>query len=150
MHIPLCNTASITLEFYFSLCTLPFSRLHLYSTLQHCKSITLQFYYALCKTANSGVPLCNNAIIPHCKTTSSTLQHCKHHFPVLLFTLHFARLYIYIPLCNNAKPSLCSSTLHVVFLILKGIVHQFCFRCSNLIFWIVMGCGIADFGRRGL
>ena len=36
------------------------------------------------------------------------------------------------------------------FLVLKGIVHQFfCYR-SNLIFWIVMGCGIADFGRRGL
>ena len=33
---------------------------------------------------------------------------------------------------------------------LKGIVHQFFFRCSNLIFWIVMGCGIADFVRRGL
>ena len=32
----------------------------------------------------------------------------------------------------------------------KGIVHQFFFFCSNLIFWIVMGCGIADFGRRGL
>ena len=32
----------------------------------------------------------------------------------------------------------------------KGIVHQFFFRCSNLIFWIVMGCGIADFVRRGL
>ena len=32
----------------------------------------------------------------------------------------------------------------------KGIVHQFFFYCSNLIFWIVMGCGIADFGRRGL
>ena len=33
---------------------------------------------------------------------------------------------------------------------LKGIVHQFFFRCSNLIFWIVMGCGIGDFVRRGL
>ena len=32
----------------------------------------------------------------------------------------------------------------------KGIVHQFFFRFSNLIFWIVMGCGIADFVRRGL
>ena len=27
----------------------------------------------------------------------------------------------------------------------KGIVHNFFYR-SNLIFWIVMGCGIADFG----
>ena len=33
---------------------------------------------------------------------------------------------------------------------IKGIVHQFFFCHSNLIFRIVMGCGIADFGRRGL
>ena len=33
---------------------------------------------------------------------------------------------------------------------LKGIVHNFFFYRSNLIFWIVMGCGIADLGRRGL
>ena len=33
---------------------------------------------------------------------------------------------------------------------IKGIVHQFFFYRSNLIFWIVLGCGIADFGRRGL
>ena len=33
---------------------------------------------------------------------------------------------------------------------LKGIVHNFFVYRSNLIFWIVMGCGIADFGRRGL
>ena len=33
---------------------------------------------------------------------------------------------------------------------LKGIVHQFFFYRSNFIFWIVMGCGIAEFGRRGL
>ena len=30
------------------------------------------------------------------------------------------------------------------------IVHHFIFHRSNLIFWIVMECGIADFGRRGL
>ena len=34
--------------------------------------------------------------------------------------------------------------------LLKGIVHNFVLYRSNLIFWIVMGCGIADFGRRGL
>ena len=28
----------------------------------------------------------------------------------------------------------------------KGIVNQF----FSIIFWIVMGCGIADFGRKGL
>ena len=32
----------------------------------------------------------------------------------------------------------------------KGIVHNFFYFRSELIFWIVMGCGIADFGRRGL
>ena len=32
----------------------------------------------------------------------------------------------------------------------RGIVHQFIFYRSDLIFWIVMGCGIADFGWRGL
>ena len=37
-----------------------------------------------------------------------------------------------------------------VFDVIKGIVHHFFFYRSNLIFWIVMGCGIADFGRRGL
>ena len=32
----------------------------------------------------------------------------------------------------------------------KGILHQKIFYRLNLIFWIVMGCGIARFGRRGL
>ena len=32
----------------------------------------------------------------------------------------------------------------------KGILHQKIFYRPNLIFWIVMGCGIARFGRRGL
>ena len=34
--------------------------------------------------------------------------------------------------------------------VLKGILHQKIFYRLNLIFWIVMGCGIARFGRRGL
>ena len=34
--------------------------------------------------------------------------------------------------------------------IVKGILHQKIFYRLNLIFWIVMGCGIARFGRRGL
>ena len=34
--------------------------------------------------------------------------------------------------------------------IFKGILHQKIFYRLNLIFWIVMGCGIARFGRRGL
>ena len=33
---------------------------------------------------------------------------------------------------------------------LKGILHQKVFYRLNLIFWIVMGCGIARFSRRGL
>ena len=32
----------------------------------------------------------------------------------------------------------------------KGILHQKNFYRLNLIFWIVMGCGIARFSRRGL
>ena len=32
----------------------------------------------------------------------------------------------------------------------KGILHQKIFYRLNLIFWIVMGCGIVRFGRRGL
>ena len=35
-------------------------------------------------------------------------------------------------------------------IILKGILHQKIFYRLNLIFWIVMGCSIARFGRRGL
>ena len=34
--------------------------------------------------------------------------------------------------------------------ITKGILHQKFFYCLNLIFWIIMGCGIARFGRKGL
>ena len=33
---------------------------------------------------------------------------------------------------------------------LKGILHQKIFYRLNLIFWILMGCGIARFGRKGL
>ena len=32
----------------------------------------------------------------------------------------------------------------------KGILHQQIFYRLNLLFWIVMGCGIAPFGRKGL
>ena len=34
--------------------------------------------------------------------------------------------------------------------VFKGILHQKIFYCLNLIFWIIMGCGIARFGRKGL
>ena len=34
--------------------------------------------------------------------------------------------------------------------LIKGILHPKNFYRLNLIFWIVMGCGIARFGRRGL
>ena len=37
-----------------------------------------------------------------------------------------------------------------IVMILKGILHQKIFYCLNLIFWIIMGCGIARFGRKGL
>ena len=44
------------------------------------------------------------------------------------------------------------SSCNAVFnsLVLKGILHQKKFYRLNLIFWIVMGCGIARFGRKGL
>ena len=32
----------------------------------------------------------------------------------------------------------------------KGILHQKIFYRLNLIFWIIMGCAIACFGRKGL
>ena len=37
-----------------------------------------------------------------------------------------------------------------VAILFKGILHQKNFYRLNLIFWIVMGCGIARFGRKGL
>ena len=40
--------------------------------------------------------------------------------------------------------------LFSIFSHIKGILHQKIFYRLNLIFWIVMGCGIARFGRRGL
>ena len=47
-----------------------------------------------------------------------------------------------------------STRLHTAYLSIlddfKGILHQKIFYRLNLIFWIVMGCGIARFGRRGL
>ena len=34
--------------------------------------------------------------------------------------------------------------------LLKGILHQKFFYRLDLIYWIVMGCGTARFGRKGL
>ena len=47
---------------------------------------------------------------------------------------------------KNATPQARALTLLKITTILKGIIPF----CSNLIFWIIMGCGIAHFGRRGL
>ena len=60
--------------------------------------------------------------------------------------------------CAQNSAKLCSAVKYCVLSllypqsthILKGIVHQIVFYRSNLIFWIVMGCGIAHFGQRGL
>ena len=41
-------------------------------------------------------------------------------------------------------------TLGLVSSFVKGILHQKIFYRLNLIFWIVMGFGIARFGRKGL
>ena len=43
-----------------------------------------------------------------------------------------------------------ASKLAKVIFTFKGILHQKIFYRLNLIFWIVMGCGIARFVRRGL
>ena len=51
---------------------------------------------------------------------------------------------------KNATPQARALTLLNITTILKGIIPQFGCYCSNLIFWIIMGCGIAHFGRRGL
>ena len=52
------------------------------------------------------------------------------------------------------KPSLTKNrqagALPVAKVAFKGILHQKIFYRPNLIFWIVMRCGIAHFGRRGL
>ena len=44
----------------------------------------------------------------------------------------------------------CLDALASLKTMFKGILHQKIFYRLNLIFWIVMGCGIARFGRRGL
>ena len=62
-------------------------------------------------------------------------------------------------ICDAGKISLCidfSSVLlgsaidPTILSELKGLFTIFFFDRSNLIFWMVMGCGIADFVRRGL
>ena len=48
------------------------------------------------------------------------------------------------------KYSFISKTLQIKqcdFASVKGILHQKNFYCLNLIFWKIMGCGIARFGR---
>ena len=51
------------------------------------------------------------------------------------------------------KYSFISKTLQIKqcdFASVKGILHQKNFYCLNLIFWKIMGCGIARFGWKGL
>ena len=43
----------------------------------------------------------------------------------------------------------CLSVQSLSFLVIKGILPQKKFFRPNLIFWIVMGCGKACFGRKG-
>ena len=50
----------------------------------------------------------------------------------------------------GAVNSTQGETLHHILAAVKGILHQKIFYRLNLIFWIVLGCGIARFGRRGL
>ena len=57
---------------------------------------------------------------------------------------------------NNIFSKFCQASIFLQLLFLppilsvKGILHQKIFYCLNLIFWIIMGCGIARFGRKGL
>ena len=51
---------------------------------------------------------------------------------------------------NKISLIFCQLQLNFFEQTLKGILHQKNFYRPNLIFWIVMGCGIARFGRRGL
>ena len=50
----------------------------------------------------------------------------------------------------SGQISICPDGPHMIGTVVKGILHQKIFYRLNLIFWIVMGCGIARFSRRGL
>ena len=54
------------------------------------------------------------------------------------------------PLKGNVKGQFWAQNLYHGHPILKGILHQKIFYRLNLIFWIVMGRGIARFSRGGL
>ena len=72
---------------------------------------------------------------------------------------HLQRIMLTGSLCSRSLSSFGCATDYKLFFnvnnqiticLLKGILHQKIFYRLNLIFWIVMGCGIARFGRRGL
>ena len=64
-------------------------------------------------------------------------QNCQRHRQSATYILH----------CTQSVLKCQSDDDDWIWSSLKGIVHQFFFY---LIFWTVMGCGIADFGQRGL
>ena len=72
---------------------------------------------------------------------------CQSLFPGDAFVLFIVKLGFLLPrrILFSSKFTVYSKLIRV-----KGIVHNFFVHRSNLIFWIVMGCGIADFGQRGL
>ena len=63
---------------------------------------------------------------------------------------HFVRASVPERLALPASNVAVGSVFNLDSLFFKGILHQKIFYRLNLIFWIVMGCGIADLGRRGL
>ena len=52
--------------------------------------------------------------------------------------------------CHFLKAPDLPNDVCCIEVLFKGILHQKIFYCPNLIFWIIMGCGIARFGRKGL
>ena len=53
--------------------------------------------------------------------------------------------------CNEDQVDVRGLKSMMTFILaIKGIHHQKIFYRLNFIFWIVMGCGVARFGRKGL
>ena len=64
----------------------------------------------------------------------------KHHPPITRYLCVVCLVQLLLGYC----------VFGLVLVRLKGILHQKIFYRLNLIFWIVMGCGIDRFGRKGL
>ena len=97
---------------------------------------------------------------PAAESVKAMLDYCSSPDTLLLELLLFQYQYRIIPILRILKKEFSGSSVFTwewgkggsfkAGLGLKGILHQKIFYRLNLIFWIVMGCGIADLGRRGL